>query len=385
MYRIGQEEIDAVARVIRSKKLFKVNEACRESMHAEEELCAYLNTDYALVMTSGHAALVSALVAAGIGPGDQVIVPAYTYIASAMAVVAAGAIPVIAEINESLTIDPDDIEKKITPFTKAIMPVHMLGMPCEMDKIIAIAQKHGLKVIEDACQAMGGSYKGKMLGTWGDAGAYSYNYFKIISAGEGGGLVTNDRELYQKALIYHDSSAVCFFGNQMEGVEIPPFCGNEYRTNEITSAILREQLKKLNGIKKDLKKAKKYLAEKLSAKYRINVTNDPEGDLGMHIQIIANTEDEAIKIVECGIGNILITSSRHVYFDWEAIMKKRGHLNPFMDPFKFEANRDIIPEYTHDMCPASIDILSRAVNIPVSPEKSEDELEAMAEKLLSVN
>ena len=110
MYRIGQEEIDAVERVIRSKKLFKINEACKESMHAEEEICSYLDTDYAIVMTSGHAALVSALIAAGIGPGDQVIVPAYTYIASAMSVVGAGAIPVIAEVDESLTLDPEDVE-----------------------------------------------------------------------------------------------------------------------------------------------------------------------------------------------------------------------------------------------------------------------------------
>ena len=384
MYRIGQEEIDAVERVIRSRNLFKVNKAYQESMHAEEDLCSYLGTEHSIVMTSGHAALVSALTAAGIGPGDQVIVPAYTYIASAMSVVAVGAIPVIAEIDETLAIDPDDIEKKITPHTKAIMPVHMLGMPCKMDAICEIAKKHGLKVIEDACQAMGGEYKGKKLGTWGDAGAYSYNHFKIISAGEGGALVTNDKELYQKALIYHDSSAVCFFGNQLEGVTIPPFCGNEYRTNEITSAILREQLKKLDGIKKNLKKAKKYMAERLSAKYNVNYTNDFDGDLGMHIQIIASTEEEAKKIVEQGAGSILINSSRHVYSDWEAIMQKRGHLNPLMDPFKFEANRDIIPDYTHDMCPKSLDILSRAVSIPVSPDKTESELDEIINKLLSV-
>ena len=384
MYRIGQEEIDAVERVIRSRNLFKVNKACQESKYAEEDLCSYLGTEHTIVMTSGHAALVSALTAAGIGPGDQVILPAYTYIASAMSVVAVGAIPVIAEIDETLTIDPVDVEKKITPHTKAIMPVHMLGMPCKMDAICEIAEKHGIKVIEDACQAMGGDYKGKKLGTWGDSGAYSYNHFKIISAGEGGALVTNDKDLYQKALIYHDSSAVCFFGNQLEDITVPPFCGNEYRTNEITSAILRQQLKKLDGIKKDLKKRKKYLAEKLSVKYNINYTNDFEGDLGMHIQIIASTEEEAKKIVEQGVGDRLINSSRHIYTDWEAIMQKRGHLNPLMDPFKFEANRDIIPEYTHDMCPRSIDILSRAVSIPVSPDKTESELDEVVNKLLSV-
>lgn len=384
MYRMGQEEIDAVERVIRSKKLFKVNDAYKESMHAEEDLCAYLGTEHSIVMTSGHAALVSALTAAGIGPGDQVIVPAYTYIASAMAVVAVGAIPVIAEIDETLTIDPIDVEKKITPYTRAIMPVHMLGMPCKMDAVCEIASRHGLKVIEDACQSMGGEYKGRKLGTWGDAGAFSYNYFKIISTGEGGALVTNDRDLYQKALIYHDSSAVCFFGNQLEGVQIPPFCGNEYRTNEITSAILREQLKRIDGIKKDLKKAKDYLVEKLTPRYKINPTNDPEGTLSISLQIITETAEDAERIVACGIGGILAKSARHVYTDWEAIMQKRGHLNPLMDPFKFEVNQKIIPEYSRDMCPRSLDILSRAVNIPVSPDATVESLDLVAEKLLGV-
>ena len=384
MYRIGQEEIDAVERVIRSKKLFKINEACKESMHAEEEICSYLDTDYAIVMTSGHAALVSALIAAGIGPGDQVIVPAYTYIASAMSVVGAGAIPVIAEVDESLTLDPEDVERKITPYTKAIMPVHMLGMPCKMDAICDIARRHGLKVIEDACQAMGASYQGKKLGTWGDAGAYSYNYFKIISCGEGGALVTCDRDLHQKALIYHDSSAVCFFGNQMDGVDVPPFCGNEYRTNEIASAILREQIKKLDGIIKDLRKNKKYLAERLSEKYNVVMTNDSEGDLATHIQILADTREMGERIVSSGIGGLIIDTGKHVYSNWESIMEKRGHLNPLMDPFKFEANKKVVPDYKKDMCPKTLDLLSRAVNIPINPDYTKSDLDKIAETILNI-
>ena len=384
MYRIGQEEIDAVERVIRSRKLFKINEAGKETMHAEEEINAYLGTEHSLLMTSGHAALVSALIAAGIGPGDQVIVPAYTYIASAMTVVGSGAIPVIAEIDESLTLDPEDVERKITPHTKAIMPVHMLGMPCKMDKIMEIAKKHNLKVIEDACQAMGASYKGIKLGTFGDAGAYSYNYFKIISSGEGGALVTKDRDLYQKALIYHDSSAVCFFGNQMDGVEVPPFCGNEYRTNEISSAILREQIKKLDGIIKDLRKNKKYVAERISEKYNVVWTNDPAGELATHLQIIGRTKEEAEKLSSADIGGLIIDTGKHVYSNWEAIMEKRGHLNPFMDPFKFEKNKNIIPNYTKDMCPKTLDLLSRAVNIPIDPNKNERELDELVNKILNV-
>ena len=137
------------------------------------------------------------------------------------------------------------------------MPVHIQGFPCNMEKIMALAKKYSLKVVEDACQADGGSYKGRRLGTIGDAGAYSFNQFKIISAGEGGALLTNDKDIYGRALIYHDSSAVVFFGDQLSGIEENPFCGVEYRTNEITCAILRCQLKRLDGILHDLRTQKK--------------------------------------------------------------------------------------------------------------------------------
>ena len=183
MFRIGKEEIDAVTRVIESRKLFKINDGNQEVFNFENELREKFDVENALLMTSGKAALISALTGMGIGPGDEVIVPGYTYIATAIAVTATGAIPVIAEIDETLAIDPIDVEKKITPRTKAIIPVHMQGMPCNMDALMEISKKYGVKILEDACQADGGSYKGKRLGTIGDAGALSFNYFKIITAG----------------------------------------------------------------------------------------------------------------------------------------------------------------------------------------------------------
>ena len=185
MYRIGQEEIDAVAGAITQKSLFKINKTLQETMHAEQEMQALFGTAHPLLMTSGHAALVSGLVAMGIGPGDQVILPAYTYIATAMAVVAAGAIPVIAEVDDTLTICPADVERKITGHTKAIIPVHIQGFPSNLDALSALAKKYGVMILEDACQSVGGHYHGKRLGTVGDAGALSFNYFKVITAGEG--------------------------------------------------------------------------------------------------------------------------------------------------------------------------------------------------------
>ena len=193
MYRIGNEEIEAVARVIRSGALFKINNGAQEVRHFEDELCEKFGATNAICMTSGKAALISALIGMGVGPGDEVIVPAYTYIATAIAVTATGAIPVIADCDETLTIDPEDIERKISSHTKAIIPVHIQGFPSAMDRIMEIAKKHGIFVLEDACQSDGGSFGGKRLGTIGDAGAYSFNFFKIITSGEGGTLVTNNR------------------------------------------------------------------------------------------------------------------------------------------------------------------------------------------------
>lgn len=261
MYRIGKEEIEAVARAINSRDFFKINGSGREAYHFEEEWKAYTGTAYTLLMSSGYAALTAALTAMGIGPGDEVIVPGYTYIATALAVLEAGAIPVICECDAAMTIDVADAERKISQHTKAIIPVHIQGFPCDMDGVMALAKKHNLYVLEDACQADGGSYHGRALGTIGHAGAYSFNYFKVITAGEGGALSTNDRTIYERALIYHDASAVAFFGDQLSDVTEPLFGGTEFRISDITGAILREQLRKLPGILADLRRVKAEMRE----------------------------------------------------------------------------------------------------------------------------
>ncbi len=381
MYRMGKEEIDAVARVIEAKELFKINDTIKETFHAEEEMKELFNVQNAIVMTSGHAALTSALIAKGIGPGDQVVVPAYTYIATAMAVVQAGAIPVIADIDETLTLCPEDVERKITEHTKAIIPVHIQGFPCNMDEIMKIAEKHNLFVLEDACQADGGMYKGKRLGTIGGAGAFSFNYYKVISCGEGGALVTNDKAIFERALIYHDSSAVAFFGDQLSTVDETLFCGNEYRTNEISAAILREQMKKLDGILNDLRKNKKYIMDELKGLVEFVPSNDIQGDCGTTLALSFETAEEAENFVNAvGLGSLSpINTGKHIYTNWTPIMEKVGALNPLMDPFKMEANKNILPEYTMDMCQKTLELLARAVYISIDPDWSEEDLKNKVE------
>ena len=377
MYRIGQEELDAVARVIETRALFKINKHGQDAMFAEEEMKEKLGVKHALLMTSGHAALTSALIGMGIGPGDEVIVPAYTYISSAMAVVAAGAMPVIVEADQTLTLSPKAFEEAITKNTKAVIPVHIQGFPCNMTEICRIAEEHGVKVLEDACQADGGSYLGKRLGTIGDAGAMSFNYYKIITAGEGGALLTNDKTLFERALIYHDSSAVAYFGDQLSGVDTELFCGNEYRTNGITAAILREQLKRMDGIISDLRRNKKILMDAVSDVCEFVPSNDIEGDCGTTVAIRFDSADKAKAFATAeGIGGTVpINTGKHVYKNWTPIMNKKGALHPLMDPFKMEANRDIVPDYKEDMCPNTLDLLSKMVYISVDPDWTQENIE----------
>lgn len=200
---------------------------------------------HTLAVNSGTSALNAAYVGCGIGPGDEVIVPGYTFIATPVAVLTAKAIPVVAEIDDSLTMDPADVEKKITPRTKAIVPVHMLGLSADMDAIMAIARKHGLIVIEDAAQACAGKYKGRFLGTIGDAGIFSISSFKRVGGGEGGMVLTNDGRIFARAKMFHDAAAAWrpdrYRAEEHAG---DLFYGQNYRMSELEGAVNLVQMKK---------------------------------------------------------------------------------------------------------------------------------------------
>lgn len=384
MFRIGKEEIDAVARAINTKDFFKINSSGQEVLNFESEWKEYSGSEYCLLMSSGFGAIVSALIGLGVGPGDEVIVPGYTYIATALAVTQVGAIPVIADIDETLTIDVNEVEKKISANTKAIIPVHIQGFPCNMDAIGTLAKKHNIAVIEDACQAIGGRYKDKFLGTIGDAGAYSYNYYKVITAGEGGCLVTDNRQIFERALIFHDSSAVAFFGTQLDGITEPLFGGTEFRISDITGAILREQLKKLPGIIEDLHKNKFALIENLKDKNLVAPSHDSVGDtattLALRFETSEKTRDFAAKCKENGLGIVIPEDTgKHIYTNWTQIMEKRGALHPAMDPFKMEANKGLQMDYTMDMCPKTLDYLARTAYIAINPDWTDEEVAKVSE------
>jgi dTDP-4-amino-4,6-dideoxygalactose transaminase len=375
MYRIGKEEVKAVEKVIESKELFRVKKLPGECDKFEKEWAKKIGKKYALLMNGGGtAALMAGLVGLDIGPGDEVLIPSYTFMATATAVLLVGAIPVVVEVDQTCTIDPDDIEKKITENTKAIIPVHMVGFPCKMDKIMEIAKKYNLKVLEDCCQAVGGSYKGKRLGAWGDAGAYSFNYFKIISCGEGGGLVTDDRIVYEKASIFHDSGTA--FRPYAGEFSIPIFLGLQFRASEIMGAIMRVQLKRLDKILKDLRKNKRRIMEGLKNVSGVEFapSNDIEGDCGVMIPFKFENENIAKKFAEIAGGYRPIDSGKHVWFDWKPVIEKRIWHKSSLNPYNLPENKNLRHSYTKEMYPKSIENLSKTVFISVNPDWKEKDI-----------
>ena len=388
MYRIGQEEIDALARTLMSRDFFKINGSGQEVYRFEEEWKKEVGKSYALLMTSGFAALVTGLVGMGIGPGDEVIVPAYTYIATALAVLQTGAIPVIADTDETLTLSAEDCARKISARTKAVIPVHIQGFPSDLDGLGKVCAPRGIRILEDACQAAGGSYHGIPLGSVGDAGAYSFNYFKMLTAGEGGALTTDDRTIYERALIYHDASAVAFFGSQLDGISEPLFGGTEFRVSDLTGAILREQLRRMPGIRSDLKRLQNRFRERLGGKFTIAPSHDPDGDCGTTLALRFGSEEETRRLAahtaSRGIGlTVPIDTGKHVYTNWTQVMEKRGALHPLMDPYRMEANRGAQSDYTPDMCKATLDLLSRTAYLAINPDWTERDEENVADALLS--
>ena len=196
-------------------------------------------------------------------------------------------------------------------------------------------------------------------------------------------MLTNDRAVFERALIYHDSSAVAFFGEQLQDVEAHLFCGNEYRTNEVSSAILRAQMRRLDGILADLRRNKKELMERLSDVCSFIPSNDIDGDCATTLALRFESESAARAFTEaCTLKCTLpIDTGKHVYTNWTPVMQKVGALHPLMDPFKMEANKDIVRDYTADMCQSTIDLLSRSLYIGIDPDWTVD---VMDEKIKGI-
>jgi dTDP-4-amino-4,6-dideoxygalactose transaminase len=354
-YWIGDEERQEVMDVLASGHLSRYGDLgdpkFRHKVYTfEQEFARYCGVRHALATSSGTSAIMIGALALGLQPGDEVIVPAYTFVATYSALIFAGLTPVLAEIDDSLTIDPQDIRRRITPKTKAIMPVHMLGNPSDMTAVMAIADKHGLPVLEDACQAAGGAYHGRKLGAIGRLGAFSLNVYKTITAGDGGVLITDDPELYQRAFGLHDQGHKPL----RAGLEVGQrsILGLNFRVNELTGALALAQLRKIDRITAALRAKKRQLKALIEdvGGFKFRTVYDPEGECGTLCTVIFPSATAAAAVAQT-LGTATVDHSGwHVYANME-------HVNRYLN--------EIGQPYGKGAYPQTDDILSRAINLSV--------------------
>ena len=360
----------------------------------EREAGAYLGAQYVLAVHSGTSALETAYVAAGIGPGCEVIVPGYTFFATAAAVVSAKAIPIIAEIDESLTIDPGDVASKIGPRTKAIVPVHMIGTVCDMDPIMDLAEQHKLIVVEDVAQACGAEYHGQRCGTIGDVGCFSVSTYKYIGAGEAGLVVTDDEKIYIRAQNHHDTGA-CWRPDRYARERMPGelFCGTNYRLSELEGAVNLVQFRKAPERLARTRQVYRNLVSRLRPHQDIipQQVRDLDGHVGYTLAFFALDAPHAGRLAEAlraaGVGANVFSAGGardwHIYKYWEHILEQKSATEegcPFTCPYYDQP----LPPYAEDMCPRTLDLLSRGISIHLSEWLTEDDRRQMAEAINQV-
>ncbi len=354
---------------------------------AEQAMAELIGTKHCLATNSCTSALVAAYRALGVGAGDEVIVPGYTFFATAATVAASNAIPVIVDVDDSLCLDPAAIEKAITKRTKAIATVHMRGIPAQMDAIMDVANKKGLPVVEDAAQSGGGSFQGKRLGGIGAMGCFSFDFYKVIVSGEGGFVTTNDEWLYTRAQSWHDTAA-CWRPDRYahERREGELFCGENYRMSELEGAVALAQIRKCDQILAGYRRAKKRIKAAIEPRpgLRFRRIPDPAGDTAVCLVMYLPAPDltkkalEAMKAEGVPIGGVYDSTVRdwHVYTYWEHILEKKSVAADGLPWSGVPAGE--LPRYSKDMCPRTIDFLSRALMLDINRNYTEADCDAIA-------
>src|SRR6476646_5459763 len=351
----------------------------------EEAICKTFGSKYAQLTSSGTSALTTALAALGIGAGDEVIMPAFTFVASFEAVLSVGAVPVLADIDETLTLNSDAVRKAITPHTKCIMPVHMCGSMANLDALKQICRKHHLLLLEDACQSIGAKYKDKYVGTIGNAGTFSFDFVKTITCGEGGAVMTNDENIYVKCDGYSDH------GHDHKGVDrgadLHPFLGYNFRISELHAAVGLAQIKRLDEFLTIQKKNHSILKNILSAIPEISfrIIPDEEGDSCTFLSWFLPTEEITRAVVnELKEQNILAGNFYWYDNNWHYIRKwdhlKNAQALNTLNPLQHEA---LMKLQTQNFS-AGDAIMSRCISTSISLVWSEEQVKEKGEKIAAV-
>ena len=350
----------------------------------EAELAAYLGSAHCHLGANGTSALSTALAACGVGAGDEVVVPPFTFIATMEAVLTAGAVPVFAEIDETLCLDPDRIQNVLTPRTRAVMPVHMCGSMARIENIKRLCDKKNLVLIEDACQALGASFEGKAVGTFGQMGCFSFDPVKTITCGEGGAVVTDDPDLYNAAVAFADHGHDHIGDDR--GLEGHPMLGYNFRISELNAAVGLAQLRKLDTFLQKQRAHKKAIIEGLKAVsgLRFRTIPDEQGDSATFLSFFLPDESAARKssqaFAQAGVDGCFywFDNNWHYLRNWE-------HLKGLKSPAPLGITLlQSIPNYETVSLPVSDDIMGRAISMQIKLSWTADELDQRIEKMISV-
>ena len=351
----------------------------------EQEICKRFGSKHAHLLSSGTAALTTAMAALGIGSGDEVIMPSFTFVASFEAVLSVGAIPVLVDVDETLTLDPAAVRKAITQKTKCVMPVHMCGSMADMNALVAICKEHSLLLLEDACQSIGATYKGKSLGTIGDAGTFSFDFVKTMTCGEGGVVLTNNEEVFIKCERYtdhgHDHKGVD------RGADLHPFLGYNFRISELHAAVGLAQVKRVDEFLAIQKKNYTTLKNILSQVPEISFRSvpDADGDSCTFISWFLPTEEITRNVVN-ELKALGIAAGNFYWYDnnWHYV-KKWHHLKNATSLNRLhEDQKTALQKLTLQDFSASDAVMSRCISTAISLLWNPQQIMEKGEKIVAV-
>ncbi|MBS1557830.1 MAG: DegT/DnrJ/EryC1/StrS family aminotransferase [Bacteroidetes bacterium] len=382
----GAEEKKEINDVLETGILFRYNHDAQrnniwKAREFENEVKKLLGAKYAHAVSSGSTAVACALASAGIGAGDEVIVPPFTFIASVEAVLFVGALPVFAEIDETLCLSAKGIKAAITPKTKAVLLVHMCGGMAQMDEILAVCKEHNLTLVEDAGQAFAASYKGTSVGLMGQTGCYSFDFFKIATAGEGGVMVTNDEQTYKNADCYSDHGHSHVGNNR--GMEPHPLLGFNYRIGELSAAIGLAQTRKVPFILEKNREHKKILTDILSKVPGLSFSKlpDPSGDSATFLNLFLPDTESAKRVIDefnkAGVAgfNYWFLNMYHFINQWD-------HLKELKVAAKLPIHLLGAPQdYKNLHLPKSQEVVGRLISFGIRCTWTGEEVKALANKI----
>ena len=356
-----------------------------KSKELEAEICKRFGCNHAQLTSSGTGALTTAMAALGVGAGDEVIMPAFTFVASFEAVLSMGAIPVLVDIDKTLTLSPEAVKAAITPKTKCIMPVHMCGSMADLDALKAICNEYKLILLEDACQSIGGTYKGKALGTIGDAGTFSFDFVKTITCGEGGVVMTNDKDVYVKSDAFtdhgHDHLGVD------RGADLHPFLGYNFRISELHAAVGLAQIKKLDNFlaiqKKNNQILRSYIEQIPGVSFR--QVPDPAGDSYSFLTWFLPSQSKTEKVIEALKSEGILAGNFYWYANNWHYIRKWDHLKTAKSLYGLSADQQkALTDLQNTTFEKSDEIMSKCVSTAISLTWTEEQVHEKGARLFLV-